>query len=256
MNLTPVLQATVLVFHQIAEAPSPKSPKALAIPPTTFEAQVRALAGEGYQTVTPSSLQTASPERTLLITFDDGYQDNYDHAFPILQVHGFHALIFLVGDYLPRPDSGHFPPPQVSPDVPMLTAQQIRAMVAAKFEFGSHSLHHRRLSHLPHPEVDRELSLSRRLVAAVTGQPVTTFSYPYGDWAPRLSPRLAAAGYELGFTVRNGPILGDDPLAIRRIPIGPHDSPKAVVAKVAGLARWFRDPALRAGSALTRLRRK
>ncbi|MFN7976440.1 MAG: polysaccharide deacetylase family protein [Acidobacteriota bacterium] len=152
----------ILAYHKVSERPRAGEPSWMAVPPETFERQIATLAGEGYRTIDPAALLAAlggtpPPARSLLVTFDDGYEDNATQALPVLARHGFTAIVFLIGDYLSTAPSSERPCPRAVPDVPMLDDAQIRSLRDAGWSFGSHGMSHRRLPDLPEDEVRWEL---------------------------------------------------------------------------------------------------
>lgn len=245
----------VLAYHKVSAAPRAGEPAFMAVPPERFEEQVAWLARSGYRSVPAGALLSGSPlpERPILVTFDDGYRDNHDAAFPILARHGFTALVFLVGDYLPRPAGRDLPPPAITPDVPMLSPDHIAVLQAAGWSFGSHGMHHRRLTELGEDEVRYELTASRDVIGATTGRPVDTLAYPYSAWSPRLSTLARECGYRVAFTIRNGP-SAPDPFAVKRVLVGPGDTPRRLAVKLSSAGRLGREVLSRAASAARAVR--
>ncbi|MBQ5821842.1 MAG: polysaccharide deacetylase family protein, partial [Selenomonadaceae bacterium] len=96
----------VLSYHQVNDEDN----NALTVPTAVFEQQMAYLHDNGYHAITPDQLNAyltegaPLPEKPVLITFDDGYRDNYENAFPILQKYGMTATIFLISDFMDRFD--------------------------------------------------------------------------------------------------------------------------------------------------------
>jgi peptidoglycan/xylan/chitin deacetylase (PgdA/CDA1 family) len=135
-----------------------------------------------------------APRRAFAITFDDGYQDNYDHAWPVLAEHGFTATVFLVSGAIGGYND--FDRANTAERVPMLSASQVRQMHAAGIDFGSHTRSHPPdLVELPLAAADGEIRRSREEIEDVIQAPVQHFSYPYTRVHPRLEDRVREAGY-------------------------------------------------------------
>jgi len=134
------------------------------------------------------------PRRSLIITFDDGYRDNHDYAWPILEEFGFSATIFLVSGAIGSDnefDRG-FTPERVS----MLSAEQIQAMHRRGVGFGSHTrTHPHNLADLTTEAAADEIGRSRQDIEAIVQSPVYHFSYPYARTAAHLEEQVRIAGY-------------------------------------------------------------
>ena len=191
----------VLLYHRVAPRPR-EDPWGNFVSPGTFESHLRWLRMRGYQSVSLNAVASALeggtplPRRSVAITFDDGYLDTYQYAFPLLRRHGFDAAVFLVSDAIGGDssfdsDSGYEP-------VPMLGLDEIREMASAGIEFGSHTCSHPdSLVDLSETSLHAELGGSRRAVEAVLNAPVELFSYPHSQLDRRVEAAVAAAGYRL-----------------------------------------------------------
>jgi len=136
----------------------------------------------------------AAPRRAFAITFDDGYQDNYDHAWAVLAEHGFTATIFLVSGAIGGYND--FDRANTPERVPMLSANQVQQMHAAGINFGSHTRSHPRdLVELPMAAAEGEIRHSREEIEDVVQAPIQHFSYPYTRVHPRLEEHVREAGY-------------------------------------------------------------
>lgn len=142
-----------------------------------------------------------------VITFDDGWGDNYVHAFPLLRQHGLTATIFLATGLIGRPK--------------MLTWEQVREMETAGMHFGSHTVTHPVLTHLPEPAIREELSESRERLRREVARPSRWFCYPKGAYNAA-ALRVAREYYAGALCTEEGPVAqGDDLHRIRRISV--HD---------------------------------
>ena len=178
----------VLTFHSIDDGRAPTS-----FGPALFARGMETLALGGYRTISlaeAASLAAAKrpfPERSFVVTFDDGYKNVSESASPALAHHSFTATVFLTtgggertgdGDRLPALFGGE-----------MLSWGEIRIMNDAGIDFGAHTMTHPDLTRISHEDAAREIVSSRDVIARAIGAPVTTFAYPYG--------RYDAAGLEI-----------------------------------------------------------
>jgi peptidoglycan/xylan/chitin deacetylase (PgdA/CDA1 family) len=142
----------------------------LVVSPATFDAQMKILHDNGWQTITMSKLasdleyEITPPEKTFVVTFDDGYRDGYENAWPILQKYGFVGTYF---DITSRSD-GSF----LNPD-------QLRALSDGGNEIASHTVDHVSITS---GKADYEVDASAEYIAKVTGKWPSTFAYPFGSF--------------------------------------------------------------------------
>ncbi|MBQ7516162.1 MAG: polysaccharide deacetylase family protein [Schwartzia sp.] len=198
----------VLNYHQINN----RDVNPLTLTTEEFAAEMDFLKNAGYTTITADELADALengaplPEKPVLITFDDGYIDNYENAYPILKERGMKAMIFLISDYV-----GQYPN--------YLTWEQARTMQKDGISFGSHTLSHAVLTQCTPAEVKKQLAESRRAIEWRLGQPVRFLAYPCGFTTGVIEEQVRDAGYRAAFTVDLGYILpGDDLYRLHRVP--------------------------------------
>ena len=222
------VRVPILMYHRVA--PDGDGPPALnrwRVPPDAFEAQMACLRRRGYWGVSPDELAAAMasgkplPGRPVMITFDDGYDDFAEHAWPALQTHGFAATLFAVPAKvggLADWDERYGAPAR------LMDWRQIAELAAAGLYVESHGLTHRPLSRLPVREVYREMFASQADIEAATGRAPIGICYPYGA-ADRVVESIAEeCGLKLGFGVT--PEVADlsgDPFRLPRIEVSGFD---------------------------------
>ncbi len=158
----------VLMYHLIKDVPYSYN-VGLFVRPRDFEEHIRCLLEAGY-TFYFADEYRRTENRSVILTFDDGYADNYTELFPILKKYNIKATIFLIGDYVDR-------------DPRYLTAEQIKEMSESGLvQFGCHTMSHRDLSTLDDDAVRTELEECIDFVKGLSGQDCTTVAYPYGGY--------------------------------------------------------------------------
>ncbi|HWR40058.1 MAG TPA: polysaccharide deacetylase family protein [Patescibacteria group bacterium] len=202
------IDVPILAYHKVDHLNH-----SLSLPPEEFSRQLQYLWENGYRSITPDQLTAyfqygrPLPEKPVMITFDDGYLDNYVNAYPILKKYGFTATIFIITDMIER-------------DPRFMKWDQIREMQADHFIFGSHSVTHTPLNQLTLEQLKRELTNSADEMEKQLGQRPRYFAYPTGDYSANIGNQVKQAGYRAAFTIRFGQVgLGSNQYALERIPV-------------------------------------
>ncbi len=196
-----------LYYHSIASLPG----NVAGVPPAEFAAQMKYLYDAGFSAVSLDQFYAAYegkeklPRKPVVITFDDGYPDNYSIAFPILKQYNFTAAFFVVTGYM-EPGQG------------MLTWDQLREMQAYGMTIGSHTVDHLELSKLSLAEQKNEIFQSKAKIESELGTSVDYFCYPNGKFNQTTLSLLRQAGYKLAVTTAPGTAKrGDNPLLLKRV---------------------------------------
>ncbi|PBB43259.1 hypothetical protein CK222_10695 [Mesorhizobium sp. WSM3866] len=225
----------VLMYHGIAD----DGPAALArfrLTPAAFDRQMAWLRANGFHAITSEQLgwSIANREpfvgRPVLITFDDGFQNFADHAWPILRANDLTAEVFLVTDLVgesARWDIDSGPPTQ------LMDAGTVRRLAGEGAFFGSHLATHRAIDGLSSSDLAAELLRSRMFVERWTGRPTTAFAAPFSVTDRRLGRLARECGYRIGFGGKHGPAdLDCDPIDLPRIEVRGDRSLEDFVARV------------------------
>ncbi|MGQ0644617.1 MAG: polysaccharide deacetylase family protein [Elusimicrobiota bacterium] len=214
----------ILMYHKVGTPPAGSKLKKLWVSPEQFRRQMHYLKEKGHSPITFRRLAElrdrgeAVPDSAVVITFDDGYKNNHENAFPILKEFGFEAVVFLVFNTLEGENAWHDPAGEAR--VPMLSWREIEELKAGGVEFGSHTLNHVKLSRVDHDTARREIQESRRALSEKLGYEPVSFAYPYGDGAdePRLQDLAREAGYRWAVSVHQGKAdLSGNPFCLNRI---------------------------------------
>lgn len=198
----------ILNYHQIQNTSA-----SLSIPLADFDAQMNYLTSHGYVSITPEELysglngQLELPKKPVLITFDDGYADNYKNAFPILRRYGMRATIFVIPAFVGVYNN-------------YLTWDEILEMQDGGITFESHTMHHYKLEELPDDEIRSELLNSKTILEEKLGHPVEFLAYPTGTYNLHIAGIAKEVGYKGAFTIKYGVVdLGSNFYALERVPI-------------------------------------
>ena len=190
----------ILLYHRILPVPAGPDPYRNCVSTASFRSHLQWLLAHGYSSL-PLTSDAVSPwqqrpGKHVAITFDDGYEDNYVHAWPLLREFGFTATVFVITDCIGGMndfDAGL----GVAP-ARMLRPEQIREMHGHGLEIGSHSCSHPpSLIQLGEAHLRDELVRSRTELEELIQAPVTTFSYPHSRADRRTEAAVKDAGYHL-----------------------------------------------------------
>ncbi|OFI05511.1 poly-beta-1,6-N-acetyl-D-glucosamine N-deacetylase precursor [Clostridium acetireducens DSM 10703] len=183
----------VIMYHSIDN----KEDSELRVSTNKFLEQMTYLKENNYTTLTLDELyeffinNKPVPKKSLVITFDDGYRDNYENAYPILKKFDFHAIIFVVTSTIDN-------------DVNCLTSNQIKEMKFNGIDIQSHTLKHDNLYELTYNEQLETLKKSKNDLEKMLNNKVKYLAYPYGMWNDNTIKALKECDYIMAFTTNSG----------------------------------------------------
>lgn len=228
-----VYSVPVLMYHSIGEG---SQNSRLIVSPESFEAQMRFLKKGNYQILTLDEYVELLKEnkkparRSVVITFDDGYLDNYLAAYPILKKYSIPAAISIVVNWVGRDD--------------MMTWDQIRELNdEGLIEIVSHSLKHCPLDTLSEDSTVNELKESKIILEKKLNTDIDYLCYPCGNFTPFVKETARLAGYKAALATHPDARLAlNDTYAIRRIRISQSSDNKFIFwAQVSGYYTFFKD---------------
>jgi peptidoglycan/xylan/chitin deacetylase (PgdA/CDA1 family) len=234
LGLVPNGRATlrVLMYHKVNDIPDNPT----TVPVGYFDEQLAQLGELGYEPVDLDAvldhytLGKPLPDRAVLITFDDGYRDTLENALPVLQKHGYKAVIFVPVAYM----EDEMPLPHESLLVergvrnPTRDWGLMREHDAAGVRVESHGIAHRPLAEVSLDEAVREIAVSKLRLEEELGRPVRAYAYVKGSEAhfrPVHESILKQAGYEIGFTsISRSNGVETNPFRLGRYNVEPYPS--------------------------------
>ena len=228
----------VLMYHRVGVAKT-NAERTYCIGAERFADHMRALSRMGWRAISVDDFVSwldrdlELPERTFVLTFDDGFAGVYEHAHPVLKMLGWPATMFLVSGLIGQTDIWPKTGQSAEHNHPLLDRRQIDVMRREGWSFHGHSRNHLDLTSLPDAELDEQLSGCRADLRELGLNP-RFFAYPYGRFTEREASAVIAAGYEAAFSVQSGFNRRDvDRMRIRRLDVFGTDTPGMLLRKLA-----------------------
>jgi peptidoglycan/xylan/chitin deacetylase (PgdA/CDA1 family) len=209
------------------------------ISPRRFARHVERLSAAGWRTLTLAELVACARgerqpgPRELAITFDDAYRGLREHAFPVLEAHGFNAICFVITEYAGRLNRWDIA--YGGRRFAHLAWRDMRRWQPRGIEFASHTATHPRLTWVGGDRLAHELASSRDSLEAALDIHATAVSYPFGACAERERDCALREGYDAGFTLVRR--WRGDPMLVPRTPVYLWAPPLPGVGALAPLER-------------------
>ncbi|MBU3091212.1 polysaccharide deacetylase family protein [Clostridium sp. CF011] len=180
----------VLMYHSITSGKSDSN----SLPIETFKEQMKYLKDNGYQTITLTDLykyfmnQKPLPEKSVVLTFDDGYENNYTAMFPVLKEYNFKAAIFVITSHIDK-------------DHEFMTSKQLLEMDKYGVDIESHTVNHDKLKSLSKDKQLATLIQSKKDLEKILKKEINFFAYPGGAYNKSAIEAVNEAGYKMAFTI-------------------------------------------------------
>lgn len=197
------IKIPVLMYHYIRDE---NTNNELVVSTKNFEAQMNYLKSNGYKTLSLDELHSIlkskqNPyEKCVLITFDDGYTDNYTNAYPILKKHKQTATIFTISGVL-----------DINPSY-FMTTKNIIELQANRIAIENHTEKHEKLATLSYNDQLKTLSKAQSDLQNILEKPIKYFAYPYGSYNSDSIKALKSTGSLMAFTTKKGYVTEDSDL--------------------------------------------
>ncbi|WP_027939807.1 polysaccharide deacetylase family protein [Anaerobiospirillum succiniciproducens] len=238
----------IIMYHRVVDSPDEVGVHGTYVTKELFKKHMQLLKDNGYRTVTFKELaedhlltkRFDKGNKFVVLTFDDGYEDNYRVMFPILKEFGAKAVIFLLSESKYNEwdvNNPHNPEKRFD----LMSEEQVKEMAAYGVEFGAHTKTHPYLSSLPIEEAREQIVQCKQKLEQTYGQQFITFAYPYGDLNDEVKYEVRQAGFTFAVSTDSGEINVDSDLfQIRRIGIFPRNSMLTFRRKISGYYNFIK----------------
>ena len=238
----------ILMYHSISDDPETgiSAHYRLSTPPTLFRKQMCCLRDQGYTVIDLTEAikrlgsESATSDRAVVLTFDDGFYDFRMNAWPILEEFGYSATVFLPTAFIGDSQQLFFKGRSC------LTWKDVRELRSKGTLFGSHTVNHVNLHNLKWPDIERELTESKKVLEDQLGIPADHFAYPFAypqinaAFCRRFTEVLDHCGFRSCLTTRIGRAhCGDVPWNLKRLPVNGSDDHSMFLAKLEGSYDWL-----------------
>lgn len=235
------------MYHSISDDPDKSAPAYYRVTtsPKRFRQQMQFLRDGQFEVLSLSKALTriasglGSPERSVVVTFDDGFEDFRRHAWPVLSMFRFTATVFLPTAFIGqtrRSFKGRN----------CLTWEEVRDLHQSGISFGAHTVNHPVLYGMPWTQIKTELRDARDQIENELQAPVQSFSYPYAfpqedvTFVARLKAELLNSGYSCAVTTVIGRAQqGSHSLSLKRLPVNDSDDASLFASKLKGAYDWI-----------------
>lgn len=196
----------ILLYHSVGDV-DPRDNLGIRIDKENFLHQMKFLKENNYNVcrltdaVDYIKRKSPIPNKTVAISFDDGYKDNALFALPIMEKFGFGAVFFVTVDYIGRVKTS---PHRDWQHWECMGWDDLKDLIDRGYDIGSHSLHHIDLSKLDKEAREKELKLSKEMIESSLKEDIEFFSYPYGYFDEELLNIVKNVGYRAACTTTPG----------------------------------------------------
>lgn len=204
-------QVPVLCYHHIRNilTTDSKNMKTYSVSPARFAQQMKTLSENGFHTILPNQLYDylihdgVLPPKPILITFDDGREEQYRLGTTEMNKYGFKGVFFIMTISIGRPG--------------YMTKSQIKDLSDDGHSIGAHTWDHHPVTKYEDKDWNIQLIKPKQLLENITGKNVSYFAYPFGVWNTSSIAKIKKCGYKLAFILSNKRNLDEPLYTVRRL---------------------------------------
>ena len=215
----------ILMYHHVRNYDEPRDPinTNLSVPTERFREQMAALKNAGYQTITLKNLFNKEiPDKPVIVTFDDGYWDVYDFAYPTMKENNQTGTIFVISGAIGA--QGY------------MNKKEIQTMLDYGFELGSHTVNHPNLDKTIKSGIEYQIKSSKEMLEKEFNRPVRYLCYPSGKYNQKVEEIVQTSGYKAAVTV-NFKATSNDLYAMPRVRVNNTDTAESLLKKIEGFKK-------------------
>lgn len=212
----------ILMYHRIADIPGDRN----ALPKEKFAEQLEYLSKHNYHTITPEQLynhfvnKAKLPKNPVLLTFDDGYQDNYLEALPLLKKYNMTAVVFPIYNWIGKPNKWENFGKQ---ETTTMNLAELKSWLNHGLDIQPHTADHPFLTQCNEEKLNLEIIDTKTKFEKLLDKPMDYLCYPYGFFNQQVINIVKKANYKMAFAIfENVPLWHIDLFALPRIPIPSH----------------------------------
>lgn len=238
----------ILMYHRIATVPGDRN----SLPKEKFEEQLRYLHEHKFTTITPDMLyehyskQKPLPKKSVLLTFDDGYADNFTEALPLLKKYNMKAVVFPIANWIGKPNHWENFGKQ---ETMTMNEHQLKQWLNQGMQIEPHTLNHPFLTNCSKEELYPEVHEAKLKLEQLLDKPMNYLCYPYGFFDQNVIEATKRANYKMAFAIFDHvPLWKINLFALPRIPIPSHQKMWEFKLKVSSInvifvamRKWERD---------------
>ena len=206
------IKIPIFMYHYIRELndPNDKIGTNLSISPEKFAGQLDLIKAKGYTTITFKDIADGNiPDKPVILTFDDGYEDFYTNAYPELRKRGMKAVSYIITGNIKK--DGY------------MSAEEINKISNDGVEIGSHTVSHPDMSKVTTARAEMEARESKRILGEITERPIISLCYPSGKYNSETEKIIKDYGYSYAVTTNSGITSFTNPFALNRYRLN-HDT--------------------------------
>jgi peptidoglycan/xylan/chitin deacetylase (PgdA/CDA1 family) len=214
-------QLPILLYHRIIACNNEKGKDKIYVTTKAFDKQLHYLKENKFECITFRDIyenRVTDFTKKIILTFDDGYEDNYRNAFPLLKKYGYKAVIFKVTQQTKNNWKKH----PLEPEYMLLTENQMKEMDAYGIEFGGHTQNHPDLTGINTRNIHEEISGCKHDLENLLQKPCLSFSYPYGATNEHIAGIVKNCSFKYAVTTNKGVnSINYNPFLLKRISVSP-----------------------------------